>query len=155
MNRERTFSPLYDLDCSFDSYLRRRKAMLSKHMLGNGLPDYAYKMDYEYRKQLDSVPKLYDTARKICSTIVTQELQKANLSYLAVGPSQFPEVYQIACDCAKKLGIGIPNIYISPEGTFNAYAYACDDVEPFIVITEFALERLSLGELQALVGHDA
>lgn len=147
-------SPLIDMDYTFDSYLKKRKAYLSKHMAGNGLPDYAYKMDYEYRKKLDSVPGLYDAARKIGSTMVAQELQKANLSYLAVGPEQFPEIYQIACSCAKKLGIAIPNIYIRSEGVLNAYAYASDDVEPFIVITEFALERLTLGELQALIGHE-
>ena len=147
-------SPLADLDYRFTSYLNKRKAYLSKHMQGNGLPDYAYKMDAEYRKKLDAIPGLYDTARKIGSTMVAQELQKANLSYLAVGPDQFPEIYQIACGCARKLGIAIPNIYIRSEGVLNAYAYASDDVEPFIVITEFALERLSLGELQALIGHE-
>jgi len=157
-----TRSPLSGMDHSFASYLNKRKAQLSKHMQGNGLPDYAYAPDYEYRKKLDSIPGLYNAARKYCSTVVTRKLQEANLSYLAVGPQQFPEVYQIACDCAKKLGIGIPNIYISPvtdasSGAFsalNAYTYGYDDVEPFIVITEFALERLSLGELKALIGHE-
>ena len=147
-------SPLVDLDYHFESYLKKRKAYLSKHMQGNGLPDYAYKMDMEYRKKLDSIPGVYDAAKKIGSTMVAQEMQKANLSYLAVGPEQFPEIYQIACNCAKKLGIAIPNIYIRSEGILNAYAYASDDVEPFIVITEFALERLSIGELQALIGHE-
>lgn len=147
-------SPLIDLDYHFASYLKKRKTQLSKHMEGNGLPDYAYKMDYEYRKKLDAVPGLYDTARKICSSMVAQELQRSNLNDLAVGPNQFPEIYKIACDCAKKLGIAIPNIYIRTEGVLNAYAYASDDVEPFIVITEFALERLTLGELQALIGHE-
>jgi len=147
-------SPLIDLDYRFETYLKKRKAYLSKHMQGNGLPDYAYKMDYEYRKKLDSIPGVYDAARKIASTVVAQEMQKANLDYLAVGPEQFPEIYQIACDCAKKLGIAIPNIYIRSQGVLNAYAYASDDVEPFIVITEFALERLTIGELQALIGHE-
>lgn len=155
-------SPLADLDYRFTSYLSKRKTYLSKHMQGNGLPDYAYKMDYEYRKKLDSIPGLYDTARKICSTVVATKLQEANLNFIAVGPNQFPEVYQIACDCAKTLGIAIPNIYISSVhdasqgavSVLNAYTYAYDDVEPFIVITDFALERLTLGELKALIGHE-
>ena len=98
-------SPLIDLDYHFASYLKKRKANLAKHMQGNGLPDYAYKMDYEYRKKLDSIPGVYDTAKKICSSMVAQELQRSNLNDLAVGPNQFPEIYKIACDCAKKLGI--------------------------------------------------
>lgn len=155
-------SPLADLDYRFTSYLSKRKAYLSKHMQGNGLPDYAYKMDYEYRKMLDSIPGLYDTARKICATTVAKQLQISNFSDLAVGPNQFPEVYEIACDCAKRLGIGIPNVYITSThdasrgavSVLNAWTYAYDDVEPFIVITEFALERLTMGELKALIGHE-
>lgn len=147
-------SPLSSFDCSFDSYLKKRKAMLSKHMMGNGLPDYAYKVDYEYRKKLDAVPGLYKAAKALCSTWVSQELQKANIQYLSVGPTQFPEVYDIACDCAKRLGIAVPNVYVSPTGEFNAYAYGYDDVEPFIVITEFMLERLPLNELKAIIGHE-
>lgn len=156
MDYEMTFdqSPLTGLDHRFETYLNKRKAQLSKHMMGNGLPSYAYKMDYEYRKKLDSIPGLYDTAKKICSTITAQKNQEANLRYLAVGSNQFPEIYEIACNCAKRLGIAIPNIFIQPQGVFNAYAYGGDDTEPFIIVTEFALERLSLGELQALIGHE-
>jgi len=147
-------SPLLDMDYRFETYLKKRKEQLGRHMQGNGLPDYAYKGDSEYRKKLDAIPGVYNTAKKLCTTIVSQEMQKANLSDLAVGPEQFPEIYKIACDCAKRLGIAIPNIYVRSEGVLNAYAYASDDVEPFIVITEFALERLSIGELQALIGHE-
>ena len=149
-----TPSPLATFDYSFDSYLKKRKAMLSKHMMGNGLPDYAYKVDYEYRKKLDAVPGLYKAAKTLCGTWASQELQKANLQYLAVGPTQFPELYDIACDCAKRLGMAVPNVYVAPMETYNAMAYGYDDIEPFIIVTEFMVERLSLGELKAIIGHE-
>lgn len=154
MKYSKIASPLATFDCSFASYLSKRKATLSRHMMGNGLPDYAYKVDYEYRKKLDAVPGLYKIAKSLCSTWVSRELQQANLSYLSVSPTQFPEVHAIACDCAKRLGIAVPNIYIKPVNEFNAYAYGYDDVEPFIVVTEFMLERMSLGELKAIIGHE-
>lgn len=148
-------SPLDGVDYRFETYLKNKKAMLSKHMLGNGLPDYAYYLDFEYRKKLDAIPGLFNTVKKIYSTHVTQCLQRANMSCLAVGPKQFPEVYQIGCDCAKKLGIAVPNIYIdSSEEVLNAYAYAMDDVEPFIVVTSLMLKRMTMGELKAVIGHE-
>jgi len=147
-------SPIKNLDHRFASYLAGRRAQLSRHMNGNGIPDYAYKMDYEYRKKLDSIPGLHNAAQKISETIVSRQMQLVNMDSLAVGPNQFPEVYKIACDCARKLGIAIPNIYIRAENCLNAYTFACDDVEPFIVITELALERLTIGELQAIIGHE-
>jgi len=147
-------SPLKNMEYRFERYLNKRKEQQSRHMLGNGIPDYAYKMDYSYRKKLDSIPGVFNTANKLCSTIVAREMQNVNLNGLAVGPNQFPEIYQIGCDCAKRLGIAIPNIFVCQLGDMNAFTYACDDVEPFIVISEFALERLTLGEVKAVIGHE-
>lgn len=147
-------SPLDGVDYRFETYLKNKKAMLSKHMLGNGLPDYAYYLDLEYRKKLDAIPGLYSISKKVLSTAVARLMQTANMNWLAVGPKQFPEVYQIGCDCAKKLGIAVPNIYITNDEQFNAYTYAADDIEPFIVIGNLLLKRLTLGELKAVIGHE-
>lgn len=147
-------SPLANYDYSFASYLEKRKARLEASMDGNGIPNYAYKPDYDLRKKLDSMPGLFNVARNITATYASRCMQQENMSSLAVGPHQFPEVYQIACDCAKKLGIAVPNVYIQPSEVINAYAYATDDDEPFIVVTSLLLKRLSLGELKVVIGHE-
>lgn len=147
-------TPLSGLDWRFNTYLSKKKSEHSKHLRGDGITDYAYALDLEHRKKLDSVPGLYNAAKKICSTVVAKEIQKANLDWLAVGPNQFPEVYQLGCDCAKRLGIGVPNIYITNDNNFNAYTYATDDVEPFIVIGNLLLERYPLNELKGIIGHE-
>jgi len=147
-------SPLANFDCSFDHYLKKRKAQIASSMDGNGIPNYAYKPDYDLRKKLDSTPGLFNVARNITATYASRYLQQENMNSLAVGPHQFPEVYQIGCDCAKKLGIAVPNIYIQPSEVINAYAYATDDDEPFIVVTSLLLKRMTLGELKAVIGHE-
>lgn len=147
-------SPLSGLDWRFDTYLKKKKAEHAKHILGDGITDYAYAHDLEHRKKLDSVPGLYDIAKKINYTTAAKYTQTLNLDFLAVGPTQFPEVYQIGCDCAKRLGIGVPNIYISNDNTFNAMTVAMDDVEPVIMIGNLLLERYPLNELKAIIGHE-
>ncbi len=147
-------SPLANFDYSFAHYLQKRKARISSGMDGNGIPNYAYKPDYDLRKKLDSMPGLFNAARNITATYASRYLQQENMKSLAVGPHQFPEVYQIGCDCAKKLGIAVPNIYIQPSEVVNAYTFATDDDEPFIVVTSLLLKRMSLGELKAVIGHE-
>ena len=42
-------SPLRSMEHSFRAYTARRKAVEERRMSGNGLPDYAFSSDYEYR----------------------------------------------------------------------------------------------------------
>ncbi len=60
----------------------------------------------------------------------------------------------MACDCAQTLGIGVPNIYIYSSPEINAYAVACDDVEPIIVIYSALYERFDGEMLKSIIGHE-
>lgn len=111
-------------------------------------------MDYEYRRRLDSVPQLYNIAKKICATYASRTLQEINMNGLLAGPDQFSEVYQIGCDCARTLGIGIPSIYIVNNQGLNAYTIATDELEPLIVIYSGLYERFTPGELRCVIGHE-
>lgn len=149
-----TINPLRGIDASFSHYVERQKLTARAHMDGNGLPDYAYTPDYELRKKLDAIPHFYSLSKKICATYVSREMQIINQSGLAVGPNQFPDVYEMGRDCAKRLGIGIPNIYILGSTELNAYTIAMDDVEPLIVIYSGIYERFTPGELRTVIGHE-
>lgn len=138
----------------FKEYVRRRKEMESQRLSGNGLPDYAFSMDYELRKKLDAIPHLYSIGKNICATYVSRRIHEYNMASLLVGPDQFPDVYEIGCECAKRLGIGIPNIFIANDQSVNAFTYATDDVEPIIVIHSGLYERFTLGELKCVIGHE-
>lgn len=147
-------SPIADMDCSFQSYLDSKKAHEAAHMKGNGIPDYAYGMDYELRKKLDSIPGLYKVARSISSTVVHQQMQIMNQQAVCATPTSFPDVYEIGCECARRLGISVPNIFILNNQTTNACTFAYDDVEPFIVVYSGLYERLTHGELKSIIGHE-
>lgn len=147
-------NPLRGMPFGFRDYVRKRKDMESERLSGNGLPDYAFAMDYELRKKLDSIPQLYSLGKKICGTITSRYMQEFNRQALLVGPDQFPEVYRIGCDCARRLGIGIPNIYIYNDPSINAFTYATDDIEPIIVVNSRLYERFTTGELRCVIGHE-
>lgn len=138
----------------FKEYVSRRKAIESEKLSGNGLPDYAFAMDYELRRKLDAIPHLYSMGKNICATYVSRKIHEYNMTSLLVGPNQFPDVYEIGCECANHLGIGIPNIFIANDQSVNAFTYAMDDIEPIIVIHSGLYERFTLGELKFVIGHE-
>ena len=49
------------------------------------------------------------------------------MQMIAVGPRQFPEIHSLGEACARRLGIGIPQIFVFPSPDLNAYTYATDD----------------------------
>lgn len=118
------------------------------------VPDYAFALDYELRSKLDKIPHFLSLCKKITSTIETREMQKINQSALKVGPNQFPQIYQMGVDCAHRLGIGIPNIYIENNTFMNAYTYASDDTSPLLVLYTGIVDRMTPGELKAVIGHE-
>jgi len=148
------FNPTSSIDISFNAYVERRRQIESKMLDGHNIPNYAYAMDYELRKKLDAIPGLYKIGRKICATVAARETQRLMMSATKVGPTQFPDVYEIVKDCARILGIGIPNVFIYGSTEINAFTYAYDDIEPMIVIYSAMYERFTLGELRCIIGHE-
>ena len=148
------FNPTSSIDISFNAYVERRRQIESKMLDGHNIPNYAYAMDYELRKKLDAIPGLYKIGRKICGTVAARETQRLMMSATKVGPTQFPDVYEIVKDCARILGIGIPNVFIYGSTEINAFTYAYDDIEPMIVIYSAMYERFTLGELRCIIGPE-
>lgn len=147
-------TPLRLVDYSFIHYLNERKRVAQGHLQGNGLPDYAYAPDFNLRRQLDSIPHLYNVGYNICSTYASQTIQELNMYALAVTSNQFPEIYEIGKSCARRLGIGIPNIFIVDSPAINASTIATDDVEPVIMLNSGLVERYSIDELKMIIGHE-
>lgn len=146
-------SPIKGIDTSFEHYVAKRKKETNIHMNGT-VPDYAFDLDYELRTKLDCIPHFHNICKKISSTRETREMQIINQSGIQVGPNQFPEIYQMGIDCAHRLGIGIPNIYIVNDTDMNAYTYASDDTSPLLVLYTGIVNRMTPGELKAVIGHE-
>lgn len=146
-------SPLKNMDTSFAAYVQRREAAQSTHMEG-GVPDYAFAMDCELRKKLMQVPYLFTLGKKLTLTFVARQIEIINQQGIAVGPDQFPEIYQMGADCAHRLGISVPNMFIINDNTMNAYTCAFDDISPIVVLHSGIVERLTPGELKCVIAHE-
>ncbi len=148
-----TPDPLEGMDMSFTHYVERRKREDRVHRI-NGIPDYAFGMDCELRSKLQSIPRFESICQKYTSTYVAQEIARLQNSAMQVGPNQYPELYRIIVDCAKQMGIGVPNAFVQHDLTINACTIAADDVSPILIINSGLLERFTPGEVRFVIGHE-
>ncbi len=147
-------NPTNTIDTSFNKYVKERSSKNSLHIEG-GIPDYAFASDYALRQKLNAIPGVYSFFKAVYNHVVPKERQLLYLSSLKVGPSQCPDIYEIAKDCAKILGIGMPTVFIQHKvQEINAYAVAYEDSEPLIILTSALVERCSIEELKAVIGHE-
>ncbi|MCL2265457.1 MAG: M48 family metallopeptidase [Treponema sp.] len=151
--RTNRINPSNEIDVSFSSYLHKRKKLTESHLVG-GIPDYAYNSDYILRQKIHAIPGVFKFFKALESFFIPRKIQELNMSALKVGPSQFPDVYEMTVDCARILGIAIPTVFILPKQELNAITYPLDDNAPLIVIYTSLLERLKPGELKAVIGHE-
>ncbi|MCL2282555.1 MAG: M48 family metallopeptidase [Fibromonadales bacterium] len=147
-------NPTQAINVSFSEYVRKRRIESNAH-IENGIPDYAYGLDYTLRQKINAIPGALKLCKSLLNTWIPAEKQRLNTHCLKVGPSQYPDIYEQAKYCAKMLGIGMPTVFIDPDiNTINAYAFAADDNAPMIVLTSQLLERFSSGEVKTTIGHE-
>lgn len=146
-------SPIEEIDVSFSRYVERKKREAGVHMNGT-VPDYAFALDYELRSKLDQIPHFLTFCKRVSSTYVTRQMQIINQEALKVGPAQFPEIYEMGMECARRLGIGIPNIFVQNNPEMNAYTIASDVSSPLLVLYSGIVDRMTPGELKVVIGHE-
>lgn len=154
MTNEKNYkSPLDSIDVSFSNYVAMRKREESLHM-EDGVPDYAFDLDYELRRRMEQIPHFTGLCKKISATIETRAIQIYNQQAVAVSPEQYGEIYSMGTDCAKRLGIGTPNIFVYPSPQINAFTCASDTISPMIVLYSGIVDRLKPAELKCVIAHE-
>ncbi|ARE86047.1 M48 family metallopeptidase [Clostridium formicaceticum] len=146
-------NPTQDINISFKSYAARRKHELSAHIV-NGVPDYSFSMDYAIRQKINAIPGMFQLFKAITSHMVPFQRQKLNMECVAAGPQQYPELHAMGEECAKRLGIGVPQIFVKYDVKINAYAFATEDSTPVIMVTSAIVENFTKAELKAIIGHE-
>ena len=147
-------NPTDYIDISFQRYVRNRVTSSAAHLV-NGIPDYAYGPDFVLREKLRAMPGTFPFFKAITNQYVPYIKQVCNLDCLRVGPGQFPEIHEMTQDCARRLGIGMPTVYIYPDPSIiNAYTIATEDDSPLIIIHSSVVERFTPGELKSIIGHE-
>lgn len=141
----------YEFD--FQRYVDRQKSKLGTPTESDEFGDYAFSGDVRVLRKLDRakpVKVVAEAAVRFWKTARKNELLGQGVK---LNQRQFPEVYATVVDCAHKLGISVPNVYISQDYLLNAGTYGTDQ-EAFIVIGTPLLELLEPDELAFVIGHE-
>ena len=146
-------NPTAKIDLSFDRYLQTRAREIDSHLVG-GIPDYAFSLDQKLRQQLAAMGPVRAIAKSLVSMAVPIYRQVQQMEAVAVSPQQYPEIYALGEECAHRLGIGIPQIFVYYSPSINAYTIATDDVEPIVILSSAIVEALTPEELKFVIGHE-
>lgn len=146
-------NPLNAVKVDFGAYVKKMRMKDDAHRI-NGIPDYAFPLDLKLREELRKIPLFYSISKKVAVHAEARFRQVMTAGAVLAGPSQFPDIYEMAQDCAKRLGIGAPNIYVLHDQSMNAATYASDTVTPTIYVTSGIVERMTPGELKCVIGHE-
>lgn len=146
-------NPLNSVKVDFGAYVKKMQMKDEAHRI-NGIPDYAFPLDLKLREELRKIPLFYSISKKVAVHAEARFRQVMTAGAVLAGPNQFPDIYAMAQDCAKRLGIGAPNIYVLHDQSMNAATYASDTVTPTIYVTSGIVERMTPGELKCVIGHE-
>lgn len=146
-------NPTAAIDLNFGHYLEVRDRQLSAHQVG-GIPDYAFSLDQKLRQQLMAMKPVRAMAQALVGWAVPIFKQLHQMESIAVGPQQYPKIHTLGEDCAHRLGIGVPQIFICRDHSSDAYTIAIDDVAPIIVLSSHIIESFTPDELKFVIGHE-
>lgn len=148
-----TPNPTRQIELDFAGYVAERERVFAEHSAG-GVPDYAFSLDEQLRRKISTVRPVRDLAQAMTAIWAPETRQQYLLSGVAVGPRQYPEIHALGEECARRLGIGVPQIFIYHAPEPNGFTIATDDREPVIVLTSALVAALNPTELQFVIGHE-
>ncbi|KAL3909256.1 MAG: hypothetical protein SGARI_002692 [Bacillariaceae sp.] len=123
---------------------------------------FRHPLDKELTSTVQRLPfyNLADEGLRNTFPLVEQTVKLDLLSSsVKISPSQFPEVYDIlleACDILNLPKDSVPELYLQSSPQANAYTLALQGKKApsVIVITSALVDRCTLPELQAVIGHE-
>jgi Zn-dependent protease with chaperone function len=124
---------------------------------------FRHPLDKELTSTVQRLP-FYNIAEEALRNTFPLVEQTVRLDLLSsavkISPSQFPEVHKVlleACDILNLPKESSPELYLQSSPQANAYTLALqgrNNAPSIIVITSALVDRCSLPELQAVIGHE-
>ena len=145
--------PTASVNLDFAAYIRQQQNSLDRH-IKKGIPDYAFSLDAVIRSKLAAISLLRKIGQAVNFATVPYQRQLHLMNGVAVGPQQFPEIHRMGEDCARTLGIGIPQIFIISNPQPNGWTYCTSDVDQIIILTSGLVQACDAKELKFIVGHE-
>lgn len=135
---------------SFSRFIDDRKAGVFGREDG---PRYAYSADVSMRRGFQYVRPVELAAAAVVRS--NMEFLRGSLlgHAVKVGPQQFPSIYKLASGCAEKLGVPVPQIYVTNSPIMNAYTFGTE-TDSCIVLHSALVDHFTDKELEFVIGHE-
>lgn len=115
--------------------------------------DFIHPEDAAALRQLQNVPGLTALTKKFLAVGYEQIMHGVNMaSCVKLSPSQLPELYNRLPPICDKLGIEVPDFYLTMNPMPNAWTFG--DTRIYIQITSGLVEMLTSEELDSVIAHE-
>lgn len=147
-------NPTAEIQLDFGKFFEDRRRLFERHVGAGGIADYAFGLDQVLRRKIASIAVARQAVRAVAATVGPLQKHLHNMQMVAVNPRQFPAIYSLGEACARRLGLGIPQLYIMPSPVLAAYTFATDDIAPMAVLSSGLVDALEPRELMFVIGHE-
>ncbi len=147
------YNPTDSIELNFGRYVAEQDESFSARST-NGIPSYAFALDAQLRQKIAKVRPVRDLARALSAMFAPLVKQQSFFNGVAVGPGQYPDIHRMGEECARRLGIATPQIFIIESMDINAFAIATDDIEPVVILNSRLVEVMKPNEVKFIIGHE-
>ncbi len=114
---------------------------------------YLHESDRQALQALQAIPGFTQLLQAFMKVWSEKQFRIENLSSnLRISEKQLPKYYAMLLPICKKLGIEVPELYLTREGTPNAYTGG--DTKPFIIITSGLLKTMPDEVIATVLAHE-
>jgi Zn-dependent protease with chaperone function len=141
-----------EITFDFKQYIEQRKG--ESAALARSGAAYAYPGDQRVLRTLGKVTPVtlaVEATVRLWKNVAKSEILGTSVK---VTDKQFSELQRLASDCATRLHIPTPTLYVVPEvGSLNAHTFGTNE-DSYIVLNGVLVDHLSTEELRFVIGHE-
>ena len=129
---------------------------LSKNLLiGLKADDFRHPLDLQATIALKQLPGLDMVVRNLLGSVAEQFFYLNNIaSSVRVSDKQLPNLHTLLIEACHVLDLEAPQLYIQQNSVPNAYTFAMQGKQPFMVIHTSLIEILTPEEIQGVMAHE-
>ncbi len=129
---------------------------LSKtQLIGLKADDFRHPLDLEATTTLKQLPGLDMIVRSLLGSVAEQFFYLNNIaSSVLVSEKQLPHLHESLVEACRILDLEPPQLYLQQNPAPNAYTFAMQGKQPFMVLHTSLVEMLTPEEIQGVMAHE-
>ncbi|XTZ12082.1 MAG: M48 family metallopeptidase [cyanobacterium endosymbiont of Rhopalodia inflata] len=124
-------------------------------LIGLKADDFRHPLDLQTTTALKQLPGLDMVIRNLLGSVAEQFFYLNNItSSIRVSDRQLPNLHTLLIEACRILDLEPPQLYIQQNSVPNAYTFAMQGKQPFMVIHTSLIEILTPEEIQGVMAHE-